>query len=95
MRYSSTWANLGATSEDSTLPAVKGYGNGCISKEPIKRFPLRIGASVCERIDAYGIPSGCRSRNEAITRLIEIGLEFSEKQASGHVAKQSPDASEQ
>lgn len=61
----------------------------------MKRIPLRIEASICDRIDAYGIPSGCQSRNEAITRLIKIGLEFSEKQAPGHVAKQSPDASEQ
>ncbi|GBQ90934.1 hypothetical protein AA3250_2174 [Gluconobacter albidus NBRC 3250] len=73
------------------MSSIEGYGQKCPSKGEVKRFPLRIHAATLNEVDAYGIPAGCRSRNEAIVRLVEAGIKATKK-ASDQPAS-NPDAS--
>ncbi|WP_152548763.1 hypothetical protein [Kozakia baliensis] len=76
------------------MAVAAGYEPKYASKNTKSRFPLRIGDGLIERIDAFGIPANCRSRNEAIIRLIESGLAAETEKASG-AYQASPDASQQ
>lgn len=76
-----------------TQPYKNGYGyKKRRDKESICRLITEITVEEMKAIDDWGIPAGMPSRTATVRHLLRKGLET--ERASGHVAKQSPDASE-
>ncbi len=55
------------------------------------RVVAHLAENLVEEIDAWGVPSGCKSRADAIRRLLKSGLKF-EAAAGGDLGGQAPAA---